>query len=244
MLIKPINSLLKEQQVKPEDMTYLGCVEDNLDPKKLGRVKVRIAIFDNVPTDDLPWAHPLMGVQGNNQFEGGLHVPEVGSQVRVTFPSKDLTAPYYSGAELNEKNRTKVFDGDYPSTYGFRDSAGNFFSINKARETVQLGHSSGTNLQIMQDGSLKLMLPSGSFILLNSDLSFNMNLGTISISGTPDGTLNVMSLLETSISTTSLNINGDVTINGGFKPHGGVSGSFITNGNYVEVTDGIITSIE
>lgn len=243
MLIKPITSLLKEQQVKPEDMTYLGYVEDNLDPKKLGRIKVRIAIFDNVKTDDLPWAYPLLGTQGNSQFEGGLNVPEVGSQVRITFPSKDLTAPYYSGAELNEETKTKFFDGDYPSTYGFVDSMGNSFSVNKAREIAEFTHSSGTSIQISQDGSVKLVLPGGSFVSLNSDLSFNLNLGSIGILGTPDGTLNVMSLLETSISTASMEINGDVTVNGGFKPIEGVSGSFITNGNYVEVTNGIITSI-
>ena len=244
MLIKPITSLLKEQQVKPEDMSYLGCVEDNKDPKMLGRIKVRIEIFADVPSEDLPWAYPLMGGQGNSSVEGGLNVPEIGSQVRITFPSKDLTAPYYSGAELNELNRTKFFDCDYPATYGFKDSVGNFFAINKAQKTAEFGHSSGTTLQIAPDGSVKLSLGNGAFAVFNNDLNFSLYVGTIEIKGTPDGTLSLTANSEISLKTNSLNILGDVKVRGGFTPAGGVSGSFITNGNYVEVTDGIITAIK
>lgn len=245
MLIKPITPLLKETEVKPEEMSYLGFVEDNLDPAKLGRIKVRIEIFADTPTDELPWAYPLMGGQhGNSSIEGGLHVPEVGSQVRISFPSKDLTAPYYSGAELNALNKTEMFDGDYPSTYGFKDSVGNYYAINKLRKTAEFCHSSGTVLQVAEDGSVKLVMESGAFISFNSDLSFCLNVGTIVLQGTPDGTLSIQALSEVSIETNSLNIKGDVDVKGSFKPHNGVSGSFLANGNYVEVTDGIITSIE
>ena len=243
MLIKPITSLLKEQQVKPEDMSYLGCVEDNMDPKMLGRVKVRIEIFADIASEDLPWAYPLMGGQGNSSVEGGLNIPEIGSQVRVTFPSKDLTAPYYSGAELNDLNKSEFFNCDYPATYGFKDSVGNFFAINKAQKTAEFCHSSGTALQIAPDGSVKLRLGNGAFVAFNNDLNFTLNVGTIEIEGTPDGTLGIRANSEISLKTNSLNITGDVKVRGGFTPASGVSGSFITNGNYVEVTDGIITAI-
>ena len=91
-------------------MSYLGCVEDNRDPEKLGRLKVRIAPYSELATEELPWAYPKLGTHGNSAEYGGLNVPEVGSQVRIDFPSKDLTAPYYSGAELNEVNRAWEID--------------------------------------------------------------------------------------------------------------------------------------
>ena len=244
MLIKPINSLLKEGQVKPEDMSYLGCVEDNMDPKMLGRIKVRIEIFSNVPTEDLPWAYPLMGGQGNSTATGGLNVPEIGSQVRISFPSRDLTAPYYSGAELNELNNTDFFSTDYPETYGFKDSVGNFIAINKAQKTAEFRHASGTAIQIAPDGSIKLSMNEGAFAVFNNDLSFAIDVGTIQIKGTPDGTLNVMAISDVSVLTNNLSVSGDVSVGGSFKPASGVSGSFVTNGNYVEVTNGIITSIQ
>ena len=45
---------------------YYGIVEDILDPKKLGRVKVRIVNVHNkdrneVPTKDLPWSLVMAG---------------------------------------------------------------------------------------------------------------------------------------------------------------------------------------
>ncbi len=54
---------------------YRGVVEDNLDPEKLGRVKVRIwglhtennensgESFEFIQTDDLPWAEVMGGVE-------------------------------------------------------------------------------------------------------------------------------------------------------------------------------------
>ena len=100
----------KEKETKnkkiPETMSYLGMVEDNNDPNMLGRIKVRIAPYTDFNTEDLPWACPLLGSCGNSSSNCGLNIPEVGSQVRVVFPSQDFTAPYYMGAELNELNKT------------------------------------------------------------------------------------------------------------------------------------------
>lgn len=242
MLIKPFSILLKEQ-TDPSTMSYLGLVEDNKDPEKVGRVKVRISLFSELSTEDLPWCYPMLGTHGNSAEYGGLNVPEVGSQVRVTFPSKDLTAPYYSGAELNKVNRTTFFDDDYPHTYGYKDSIGNFVKINKERGTVQFQHNSTTNLQVAPDGSIKVGLAGGAFFIFDNGKNFDLNLGTLDISGSADGSLEVQANNEINLKASTFNITGDVIIQGDFKPMNGASGSFITNGNFVEVTNGIITSI-
>lgn len=245
MLIKPITSLLKEQQVKPEDMSYLGCVEDNNDPDKIGRLKVRIEPYSEMSTEDLPWAYPMLGSHGNSSEYGGLNVPEIGSQVRVSFPSKDLTAPYYSGAELNKLNKTTFFDDDYPNTYGYKDSIGNFVRVNKEKGTAQFQHTSTTNMQVSPDGSIKVGLSGGAYFIFDSGKSFTFNIGTLEIQGTPDGSLNIKANSEVNIEASSINLKGDVTImKGNMQSANGASGSFVTNGNYVEVTNGIITLIK
>ena len=244
MFIRPILPLLKEQQVKPEDTTFLGLVEDNNDPLKLGRLKVRIEPYSEMTTEQLPWACPVLGTHGNSAEYGGLNVPELGSQVRLSFPSKDLNAPYYSGAELNKVNRTTFFDDDYPHTYGYKDSIGNFVKINKERGTAQFQHNSTTNLQVAPDGSIKVGLAGGAFFIFDNGKNFDLNLGTLDISGSADGSLEVQANNEINLKASTFNIAGDVIIQGDFKPMNGASGSFITNGNFVEVTNGIITSIQ
>ena len=43
---------------------FIGVVEDRMDPKFLGRLRVRILGYhtddkQKLPTEDLPWAHPM-----------------------------------------------------------------------------------------------------------------------------------------------------------------------------------------
>ena len=243
MLIKPFTSLLKDKP-SPATMSYIGNVVDNNDPKKLGRIKVQISVYGDLGTDALPWASPLLGSHGNSVEYGGLNIPEIGSQVRVTFPSRDLTAPYYSGAELNEGNRTTFFDDDYPNTYGYKDSVGNFIRINKERGIAQLQHSSTTNLQVAPEGSIKVGLAGGAYFIFDNDNNFELNIGTLDINGSADGSLNINANNEVNISAGQVNIKGNVAISGDLNIKNGANGSFMALGSFVTVENGIIVSIQ
>ena len=243
MLIKPFSILLRDK-MDPTTMSYLGNVVDNKDPKKLGRVRVSITPYSEMAASDIPWATPLLGSHGNSAEYGGLNVPEIGSQVRVTFPSRDFTAPYYSGAELNEVNRTTFFDEDYPNTYGYKDSVGNFVRVNKERGTAQFQHYSTTNMQVAPDGSVKVGLAGGAYFIFDSGKNFELNIGTLDVSGSADGSLDIKANNEVNISTGQVNINGNVAINGDLNLKNGVSGSFMTIGNFITVENGIIVSIQ
>ena len=49
-----------------KEQIFIGTVEDNADPKKMGRCKVRVhTIYDNIPTEDIPWASPFKDLNGN-----------------------------------------------------------------------------------------------------------------------------------------------------------------------------------
>ena len=242
MLIKPFVPLIKEQ-VDPTAMSYIGNVVDNNDPKKLGRIKVQISVYADLKPEAIPWASPLLASHGNSQEYGGINIPEIGSQVRITFPSKDLTAPYYSGAELNETTRTTFFDDDYPHTYGYKDSVGNFVRVNKEKGTAQVQHSSTTNMQVAPDGSVKVGLAGGAYFIFDNSNNFDLNIGTLDINGTADGSLNIDANNEVNISTGQMNIKGNVNIDGDLNLKNGVSGSFMATGNMVMVENGIIVAI-
>lgn len=244
MLIKPFSILFKDQ-VPQEAMSYLGCVVDNNDPKKLGRLKVRVAPYSELSTEEIPWAYPKLGTHGNSAEYGGLNVPEVGSQVRVDFPSRDLTAPYYSGAELNEVNRTTFFDEDYPNTYGYKDSVGNFMRINKERGTAHFQHFTSTNLQVAPEGSIKVGLSNGAFFTFDNNNNFELNIGTLDITGTMDGSLNIDSNNEVDIKAGKVSIKAkEFQVDGNATFSCGASGSFLTLGHLVIVKNGLIVAIK
>lgn len=200
MLIKPFKQLIEEYHRKKETQEYSGFVEDNNDPKKLGRIKVRTELYEDVDFDALPWCYPTPNFfLGNSKNAVCFSVPEIGSQVKVYYPTHDKTAPFYKGMEFNEKNKCTFFDIDYPNTYGFKDSRGNFIIINKATDITQYQHSSGTNIKIESDGTYTITTPDGSYIYsdcngnmricgntltINMNDSININANTINLTGT------------------------------------------------------------
>ena len=85
-------------------MFYTGCVENRLDPYKLGRCQVRILGLHtenkiDLPTDDLPWAYPVQpitsaGISGIGHAPVG---PVEGSWVVIIFTDGDQQQPMMLG---------------------------------------------------------------------------------------------------------------------------------------------------
>lgn len=117
------------------DNMYRGVIEDNNDPKKLGRVKVRIfgihtsvnenagADFEWVQTDQLPWAT----VMGSTSFGlvGGIGISSVlpkGTWVWVTLEQGRTNYPVVIGTLIG--NVTEAADGVYDGGKGFCDPDG------------------------------------------------------------------------------------------------------------------------
>ena len=103
---------------KLKESIFIGVVEDNQDPKKLGRIKVRVhSVYDKIPTDDLPWARAWKDLDGN-QF----NIPDVGKIVSVVFDDGDVHIPEYIYAEhynINLENKLKsLSDSDYKTFKG------------------------------------------------------------------------------------------------------------------------------
>jgi hypothetical protein len=95
--------------------TYVGVVEDNKDPKKMGRVKVRVLdVFDNTPIADIPWANPWKDLVGD-QFT----LPDVGKIVTVVFENANINNPEFIFSDhynVNlEKKLEQIGESDYLS---------------------------------------------------------------------------------------------------------------------------------
>ena len=75
--------------------TYVGVVENNDDPKKIGRCQIRVMdVFDNLKIEDLPWASPWKDLNGN-QF----NVPDKGKVVTVVFENGNTNNPEYISSD-------------------------------------------------------------------------------------------------------------------------------------------------
>ena len=95
--------------------TYIGVVEDNKDPKKLGRLKIRVVnVFEDIQTEDLPWANPWKDLNGNQ-----YNLPEIGKVLVVIFDQGNENSPEYIYADhynVNLENKLKsLSDEDYKS---------------------------------------------------------------------------------------------------------------------------------
>lgn len=94
---------------------FVAVVEDNMDPKKIGRCKCRVLnVFDDLPTEDIPWASPWKDLNGN-QFI----LPDKGKVVSVVFDEGNMYKPEYICSDhynINlEKKLSQLPDSDYVS---------------------------------------------------------------------------------------------------------------------------------
>ena len=90
---------------------YVGVVEDNKDPNRKGRIKIRVqTLYHNMPVSDIPYAYPFAGLSGKE-----FQVPALGKLVNVLFLSDDLYSPYYIYSEnynINLQNKLNSLSDD------------------------------------------------------------------------------------------------------------------------------------
>ena len=67
---------------------WMGVVDDNVDPKRRGRLKIRVqSLFDDLDTADIPWACPYNDIAGK-----AFSLPAVGKIVNVIVNVGDKVA--------------------------------------------------------------------------------------------------------------------------------------------------------
>jgi LAS superfamily LD-carboxypeptidase LdcB len=79
---------------------YMGIVEENYDPNRKGRIKVRVqSLYNDIEVEQIPYASPFMDLAGKE-----FKVPAIGKIVNVLFLTNDLYEPYYIFSENHNIN--------------------------------------------------------------------------------------------------------------------------------------------
>lgn len=93
---------------------FAGIVEDNQDPDKKQRVRVRVPYLhgtaEQIPTDALPWAQPKRDLAGTS-----FQVPAVSKVVNVTYPHGNQYYPTYDQSEhldINLQRKAEEYSGE------------------------------------------------------------------------------------------------------------------------------------
>jgi len=248
----------KPQQVQT---SYRARVEQDEDPKKLGRVRVRIiGIHDKDDTvhttENLPWAEQKTGItsRGTGHDMGAASVPALGTFVWVTFPDGDYNFPVIEGAcTMQAKKGTFGPEMTHPREEG----------PSGAKETSEDSHEPESRTKLVK-GKIKepkshdklALYPFNSSqksetgnTIINDDTPDNSRLGYLHSSGTyqeikPDGTLVNKVILDKYMFTLGQSkcfIKGNYTeaVNGSYKLE--IKGDFVHKSKSTKITTGKYT---
>jgi hypothetical protein len=156
------------------DLKFKGYVVDVADPKKKGRLRIRIDRFHGresdatfIPTSDLPWASPAIDNHGLN-----FSTPSLGKVIICSFLEGDPKKMVYEGAEhyninLQEKLQS-LSQSEYADFYAISfDDKFQFYQHQK--EGLVFDYLK-TNINIDINGNIALNLRDGkSKIFLGAD---------------------------------------------------------------------------
>lgn len=160
-----------------EDIEFIGVVTDNNCPTQQERVRVRIAgLLDEVPDSDLPWVLPIKDPSSNTSIAYTWDMPDIGSEVLVTFPQGDIYRGRYTGAALHPN----LGIPDYPNTYGYVDKFGNQVYTSKVTGDISI---------IGKGGALVVIKGNGDVDVTAKNIHCNSS-GVVQITSTGDTSVN------------------------------------------------------
>jgi hypothetical protein len=152
---------------------YSGIVEDNRDPNRLGRVKVRVPIAygtaSQVSTAQLPWAISRGLPAGGSKKSGGIDwLPDPGDLVFVTFLDGEPEKPLWEWATQSTSQAEKAPVHAYSA-----DNTPKRAAMTRYGHTVELNASSvllvtaNGNAILLDDGV------DGALIRVNNDIQLS-----------------------------------------------------------------------
>lgn len=156
---------------------HKGIVLDNDDPKRIGRVKAFVHGILQGDKEVLPWCVPVLPSLGGSAPDSlSFNVPEIGSEIEVSFLSDNVLTPVYRGSWTSEAvGVPQIFGENYPFTRGSVDSTGSISRTNLLKHSREFFHSSHMMSRINNNGDLDLSVPGDLQIRVDGRLSVNQN---------------------------------------------------------------------
>ena len=150
----------------PRCESQTAVVVDNKDPKKLGRVRVKMMWQQNTKT---PWIRLMTNHAGNNR--GMYFVPEIDDEVRLGFENDNPDLPFVLGTVYNGKANSSDIYNDNNLKKAIRTKSGNsiIFSDEDGKEEIKIFSKDEKNsISISLDGSKKITIQSEGDIELTA----------------------------------------------------------------------------
>lgn len=164
---------------------WIGVVEDRQDPEQLGRVRVRCfgwhtELKDKIPTDQLPWAHPIIPVNSPNAYtpkEGdmvfGFFIDGNNAQnpaIMGVLPGKPEKKPDYTkgfsdpGKNLGKRpNKPNDTSEQYPKSKYLKEQTTNRLSRGKSDSTIIATRKKNLKKNITSVGGVTWNEPNPAF---------------------------------------------------------------------------------
>lgn len=183
-MIKSVDHLKKVDLLETQQ---IGRVVDNKDPRMLQRVRVYVrGVYEDPDTSKLPWVFPKSDAGlGGKPDSSNFQVPEIGSEVLVFWPNKDIYHPFYEGRRLNELSAPKEpFDDCYPHSYGQIDSTLQWWKVNKEQKSTEYFSKELGKLMYWDGaGNLHLNIPANLILHVGGELQIGVGASTTLSSG-------------------------------------------------------------
>ncbi len=136
---------------------YRGTVVDNIDPKKLGRLKAKVP--DLLKDKETGWAFPCLPY-GGSADRGLFVIPEMDSNVWIEFESGNLSYPIWSGTwwgEPSDKNETpsEAQTAAEPEVKVLKTKAGHRIELHDAegQEKIIITNKDGSIIKMNSSGT-------------------------------------------------------------------------------------------
>lgn len=162
-LVNILTDFFDQKEKELTNIYYVGKVENNNDPQKLGRCQVRVyGIYNKeIPAPDLPWALPEFGFVGSEV--GSFIVPPKDCLINVRFDNGDIYRPIYTTKLLQKGKLPTNKNIDYPDTLIFFElDGGDSFQINRNTGQTIYEQRAGIKITMESNGSFKLEHSKGS----------------------------------------------------------------------------------
>lgn len=211
----PLVNLAKFKNNK--DTPKIGKVINNLDPQKLGRVKIHLpGIYE--PQDEegtnLPWVAKIpdsfLSGSTNSEF---FSVPQIGSLVEVVWPYGNKFS-FYKSAPYSMQSSTNTFTDNYP---------------------YESGMKLGDLVVKFDQGSKSIIITNERGFTITADAT-----GDVTLSG---ARITIQSDFDIDLEAPNVNIDGNLTVSGTMQSAEGANGN-INVATIASVVGGVVTSIE